>query len=45
MLGIQHGYYPAEALERWQVDSVLDAISDIFDLVAKCYFGGSEHDR
>ena len=45
MLGIQHGYYPAEALERWQVDSVLDAISDIFDLVAKFYFGGSEHDR
>ena len=37
-LGIRFGYYPTDPMERWQVDSTLDAIADIYELVAKCYF-------
>ena len=32
-------------MERWQVDSTLDAIADIYELVAKCYFSGSDEDK
>ena len=40
-LGIRFGYYPTDPMERWQVDSTLDAIADIYELVAKCYFGAT----
>ena len=41
-LGIKYGYYPSDAMERWQVDSTIDAISDIFEFAAKCYFGATD---
>ena len=42
-LGAQYGYYPAasEPMERWLVDSTLDAVADIYEEFAKCFFGGS----
>ena len=43
-LGIRYGYYPSDIVERYQVDSTLDAIQDIFDAVAKCYFGGTDEE-
>ena len=44
-LGIKYGYYPSDAMERWQVDSTIDAINDIFDFVAKCLFGGTDQSK
>mmetsp|Transcript_12136 Transcript_12136/g.16473 ORF Transcript_12136/g.16473 Transcript_12136/m.16473 type:complete len:170 (+) Transcript_12136:141-650(+) len=41
-LGMQYGYYPTEAMDRWQVDSTLDAVADIYEDVAKCFFGGAQ---
>ena len=43
-LGFRYGYYPNDLTERYQVDSTLDAIQDIYDEVAKCYFGGSDEE-
>ena len=41
-LGIRYGYYPNDPMERWQVDSTIEAIADIFENVARCYFSQSE---
>ena len=46
-LGVQYGYYPpsTEPLERWLVDSTLDAIGDIYEVLAKSFFVGSVADK
>ena len=44
-LGVQYGYYPSDPMERWKVDSTIDAINDIFEDVAKCYFSGTEQSQ
>ena len=29
MLGLKYGYYPADPLEGWKVDSAIDAYNDL----------------
>ena len=42
MLGKQHGYYPADAYEAWRVDSILDAINDLSNSMAKAFYTADE---
>lgn len=44
-LGIQHGYYPADAYEAYLVDSLLDSINDINNAFYKAAFNPSEEHK
>ena len=37
MLGIKYGYYPADAYQGWQVDSIIDSIGDLGNAIYKCF--------
>ena len=44
-LGAVFGYYPADALQAWKADSIVDSSVDIYNTYAKAFFEPNEEKK